>query len=160
MLILGIDPGTAALGWGLIEADAKKLELVAFGCLKTNPARSTSQRLKDIFDQLDKLIKKTRPEVMAVEELFFAKNATTAIKVSQARGVILLAGEQHKLKIFEYTPLQIKQALTGYGRAEKRQVQQMVKAVLKLKEIPRPDDAADAIAAAVCCANSMKICRL
>jgi len=153
MLILGIDPGTATIGYGLIRA-GKKLELVEYGCLKTDPDRTTSQRLKDLADQIDELIKRTEPQAMAVEELFFAKNVTTAIKVSQARGVILLAAENHKLKIFEYTPLQIKQALTGYGRAEKKQIQQMVKMILGLKDIPRPDDAADALACSICCAHS------
>ena len=156
MLILGIDPGTAAIGLGLIEYKNKKATLVAFDCLTTSPKETTAQRLNDLHQKLTKFIKKYKPEIITVEDLFFFKNLKTAIKVSQARGVILLAASQQKITIVEYTPLQIKQALTGYGRAEKKQVQHMVKAVLGLKEIPEPDDAADALAAAICCAHSLK----
>jgi len=156
MLILGIDPGTVAIGLGLIEYKNKKAALVAFDCLTTNPKETTAQRLEDLYKKLTDFIKKHKPEIITVEDLFFFKNLKTAIKVSQARGVILLAASQQKITIFEYTPLQIKQALTGYGRADKNQVQQMVKAVLGLKEIPQPDDAADALAAAICCAHSLK----
>lgn len=156
MLILGIDPGTVAIGLGLIEYKNKKATLVAFDCLTTNPEETTAQRLDDLHQKLTKFIKKHRPEIITVEDLFFFKNTKTVIKVSQARGVILLAASQQKITVYEYTPLQIKQALTGYGRAEKKQVQHMVKAVLGLKEIPEPDDAADALAAAICCAHSLK----
>ncbi len=156
MKILGIDPGTAAIGLGLIEYKNKKAALVAFDCLTTNPEETTAERLRDLHQKLTKFIKKYKPEIITVEDLFFFKNAKTVIKVSQARGVILLAASQQKITVFEYTPLQIKQALTGYGRAEKKQVQHMVKAVLGLKEIPRPDDAADALAVAICCAHSLK----
>lgn len=160
MLILGIDPGTASIGVGLIEYKNNRARLVGYDCLKTDPRRTTAERLLDIFNQLSSFIEKNRPDIIAVEELFFFKNVTTAIKVSQARGVILLAAARQKIEIAEYTPLQIKQALTGYGRAEKQQVQKMIKNLLGLDKIPRPDDAADALATAVCCAHSLKIHRL
>lgn len=156
MLILGIDPGTARIGVGLIEYKNKKAAIKCYDCLTTSTSDTTAKRLDDLHQQLTKFIKKYKPNIVAVEELFFFKNLATAIKVSQARGVILLAAEQQKLKIYEYTPLQVKQALTGYGRAEKNQIQQMVKLILNLKEIPKPDDAADALAIAVCCAHSLK----
>jgi len=156
MLILGIDPGTVAIGLGLIEYKNKKVALVAFDCLTTKPKETTAERLNDLHQKLTKFIKKHKPAIIAVEDLFFFKNLKTAMKVSQARGVILLAASQQKITVYEYTPLQIKQALTGYGRAEKKQVQHMVKAVLGLKEIPQPDDAADALAAAICCAHSLR----
>ncbi|KKT25996.1 MAG: Crossover junction endodeoxyribonuclease RuvC [Parcubacteria group bacterium GW2011_GWA2_43_9b] len=156
MLILGIDPGTAKIGLGLIEYKNKKTWVKCYDCLTTNAADTTAARLNDLYKQLLKFIKEHQPDIIAVEELFFFKNLKTAIKVSQARGVILLAAAQQGLKIYEYTPLQVKQALTGYGRAEKKQMQQMVKVVLNLKEVPRPDDAADALAVAVCCAHSLR----
>ena len=159
MLILGIDPGTTAIGYGLIENETgrtSRQSIVDFGCLKTSPKDSTALRLDDLHKQLTSLIKKYRPDAIAVEELFFFTNLKTAIKVSQARGVILLAAQQNKLIIYEYTPLQVKQAITGYGLAQKKQIQQMVKAILGLDEIPKPDDAADALAIAICCANSCK----
>ncbi len=155
MLILGIDPGTAMIGVGLIEYKNKKAELRCYDCLKTSKADGTAERLNDLHQQLSRFIKKHQPDIVAVEDIFFFKNLKTAVKVSQARGVILLAAAQQKIKIYEFTPLQVKMALTGYGRAEKKQVQQMVKVVLKLKEAPRPDDAADALAVAVCCAHSL-----
>ena len=156
MLILGIDPGTAKIGLGLIEYKNKKTWVKCYDFLTTNAADTTAARLNDLYKQLLKFIKEHQPDIIAVEELFFFKNLKTAIKVSQARGVILLAAAQQGLKIYEYTPLQVKQALTGYGRAEKKQMQQMVKVVLNLKEVPRPDDAADALAVAVCCAHSLR----
>ena len=155
MLILGIDPGTAAVGLGLIEYENKKIILRGYTCLKTLPGESTADRLKDLAGQLEKFIKKYRPKIVAVEDIFFFKNQKTVVKVSQARGVILLAAARSGAQIFEFTPLQVKQALTGYGRAEKKQIQEMVKNVLQLKEIPRPDDAADALALAICCAHSL-----
>lgn len=156
MLILGIDPGTATTGFGLIEYENKTARLKQYGCLKTSLNETTAKRLEQLFKQLTKLIKKNRPALMAVEDIFFFKNLKTAIKVSQARGVILLAAAQQKIKACEYTPLQVKMALTGYGRAEKQQVQKMVKAVLRLREIPQSDDAADALAVAICCAHSIE----
>ncbi len=156
MVILGIDPGTALIGVGLIEYQNKKARILHYDCLTTSAKDSTAERLNDLHCQLTKFIKKHRPDIVAVENLFFFKNLKTAIKVSQARGVILLAAAQQNIRVCEYTPLQVKQALTGYGRAEKKQMQQMVKVVLNLKEIPQPDDAADALAVAVCCAHSLK----
>lgn len=151
MRILGIDPGTGILGFGVIEADSgNKVSLIDGGVIKTPADHSDSQRLKTIFDELTEIIKQHEPEVMSVEKLFFAQNVTTAMTVAQARGVVLLCGEQSGLSVFEYTPLQIKQALTGYGRADKKQMQEMVRVVLKLKETPKPDDCADALAAAIC----------
>jgi len=156
MLILGIDPGTARIGVGLIEYKNKKATIKGYDCLTTSTRDNTAARLADLHGQLTKFIKKHQPAIIAVEDIFFFKNLKTAIKVSQARGVILLAAAQQNLPVYEYTPLQVKQALTGYGRAEKKQMQQMVKVVLKLKEFPKPDDAADALAVAVCCAHSIR----
>lgn len=153
---MGIDPGTAATGYGLIKKLPDKLKIIDYGCIKTEAKFSTAERLKKIDQQLTKLIKKHKPKRIAVEDIFFFKNLKTAVKVSQARGVILASAAQTKAQVVEYTPLQIKQAVTGYGRADKKQVQQMVKVLLNLKEIPQPDDAADALAAAICCAHSLR----
>lgn len=155
MIILGIDPGTAATGYGIIKKNTK-LSLIEYGCIKTQTTLTTAERLNELYSQLNTLIKKHRPDIVAVEDIFFFKNLKTAIKVSQARGVILLTAAKSKIPIEEYTPLQIKQATTSYGRAEKIQVQKMVKLLLNLKEIPKPDDAADALAAAICCAHSIR----
>ena len=157
MRILGIDPGTGILGFGVIDSGSgNKAVLVDAGVIKTPPKQPDSERLVTIFDELSGIIKETKPQIMAVEKLFFAQNVTTAMSVSQARGVVLLCGEQNKLELHEYTPLQIKQALTGYGRADKKQIQEMVRIILGLKEVPKPDDCADAIAAALCHAQSMR----
>ncbi len=151
MRILGIDPGTGILGFGIIDVLANgKTSLVDGGVIRTPVKQADSDRLETIYDELHELIVEHQPEVMAVEKLFFSQNVTTAMSVSQARGVVLLCGKQHKLELFEYTPQQIKQALTGYGRADKKQIQEMVRIVLALPEIPQPDDAADALAAAIC----------
>jgi len=160
MIILGIDPGTAIIGYGLIEKEnrGQKLNLLKYGCIKTSSNLSTAERLKVLAAELNSLIKKHKPDIVAVEDIFFFKNLKTAIKVSQARGVILLTISQSNIQVFEYTPLQIKQAVACYGRAEKSQVQKMVKALLGLDEIPKPDDAADALAVAICCAHSIKSC--
>lgn len=155
MIILGIDPGTTIVGFGLIKRK-NKLELIDYGCIKTSPDQTTAERLKEIDEQLAKLIRKHKPQVVAVEDIFFFKNLKTAIKVSQARGVILARAAKMKTQVEEYTPLQIKQAVSSYGRADKKQVQEMVKLLLNLKEIPKPDDAADALATAICCANTIK----
>lgn len=154
MRILGIDPGTAILGFGVIDFDNRKFRLVDAGVIKTPKDDSDSKRLFTIYDELTSIVKQHKPDSMSVEKLFFAQNVTTAMTVSQARGIVLLIGEQNKLKIFEYTPLQIKQALTGYGRADKNQIQEMVKVILGLDNIPKPDDCADALAAAICHANN------
>jgi len=155
MIILGIDPGTATTGYGVIKKD-NNLEMIDYGCIKTTTDYSTAERLNILDKELFKIIKKYKPEKIAVEDIFFFKNVKTAVKVSQARGVILARAAKTKMPIIEYTPLQIKQAVTSYGRADKNQVQQMVKLLLKLKQIPKPDDAADALAIAICCANSTK----
>jgi crossover junction endodeoxyribonuclease RuvC len=149
MRILGIDPGTGILGFGVIEAAHGKSQLVDAGVIRTPVKEDDAVRLLTIFDELTDIIVETNPTVMSVEKLFFAQNVTTAMTVSQARGVVLLCGKQAGMDVFEYTPLQIKQAVTGYGRAEKKQVQEMVRVILQLKEIPRPDDCADALAAAI-----------
>ncbi len=157
MRILGIDPGTGILGFGVIAIDAKgKAQLVDAGVIRTPVKQPDSERLLTIYDELTEVIRDFKPEVMAVERLFFAQNVTTAMSVSQARGVVLLCGEQNRLQLHEYTPLQIKQALTGYGRADKKQMQEMVRVILGLKEAPKPDDCADALAAALCCAQSVR----
>lgn len=157
MRILGIDPGTGILGFGVIDIDAKsKAVLVDAGVIRTPAKQPDSDRLLTIYNELTEVIKELKPEVMSVEKLFFAQNVTTAMSVSQARGVVLLMGKQHDMELHEYTPLQIKMALTGYGRADKKQVQEMVRIVLGLKEIPKPDDCADALAAALCCAQSVR----
>lgn len=155
MLILGIDPGIARVGVGLVKYENKKTTVLTYGCLTTNLRDASAHRLNNLYEQLTTFIKQYRPDAVAVENIFFFKNLKTVIGVSQARGVILLAASRQKTAIFEFTPLQIKQAITGYGRADKQQIQQMVKTVLCLKEIPRPDDAADALAAAICCAHSL-----
>jgi len=156
MIILGIDPGTAITGYGLIKKKLTKIEIIDYGCIRTETNLSTAERLKKIDQQLAKIIRRYKPQQMAVEDIFFFKNVKTAIKVSQARGVILARAARMNIPVDEYTPLQIKQATTSYGRAEKKQVQRMVQLILNLKETPKPDDAADALAAAICCAHSNK----
>ncbi len=154
MRILGIDPGTGILGFGIVEVtNAKNPTFVDAGVIRTPAKQADSQRLLTIYNELSEVVKETQPSVMAVEKLFFAQNVTTAMSVSQARGVVLLVGEQNNLALHEYTPLQIKQSLTGYGRADKKQMQDMVRTILGLSAIPKPDDAADALAAALCCAT-------
>ncbi|MDP2860463.1 MAG: crossover junction endodeoxyribonuclease RuvC [bacterium] len=156
MKIIGIDPGTAACGFGVIEKNGQKISFLDTGVIATSKEKAPAERLATIYKSLIGLIKKFDPEVLAVEKLFFNTNSKTAIAVGEARGVILLAGAQRGLEIFEYTPLQVKIALTGYGRAEKTQIQKMVKCLLGLSEIPKPDDAADALAIAICHAASMR----
>ena len=156
MIILGIDPGFAITGIGILEKTGQEVKYIMHECITTDKGEEFPIRLKKINQELDRIIKKYKPDCAAIEDLFFYKNVKTAMKVGQARGVIILTAIQDNLSIYEYTPLQIKQALTGYGRADKQQVQQMVKTVLKLKDIPRPDDAADALAIAFCCANSIR----
>lgn len=151
MRIIGIDPGTGILGFGIVDIDAKgKATLVDAGVIRTPVKQPDSERLFTIYDELQQIIKETKPGVMAVEKLFFSQNVTTAMSVSQARGVVLLLGKQHDMELYEYTPLQIKQALTGYGRADKKQIQEMVRVILSLKAVPTPDDCADALATAIC----------
>ncbi len=149
MRIIGIDPGTGILGFGVIDVEGNKMTLVDAGVVKTPPHTPLDERLEEIYDSLTEIIAETKPAVMSIEKLFFARNVTTAMSVSHARGVAMLAGKKGKLPIAEYTPLQIKQTLTGYGKADKKQVQEMVRLQLGLKVIPKPDDAADALAAAI-----------
>lgn len=149
MRIIGIDPGTGILGFGVIDVDGNKFTLVDAGVIRTPVKEDDAVRLHTIFDELSEIIKTTKPTAMSVEKLFFARNVTTAMTVSQARGVVLLCAKQAGLDIHEYTPMQIKQAITGYGRADKKQIQEMVKLQLGLTEVPKPDDAADALAAAL-----------
>jgi len=154
-VILGIDPGLATTGFGIISDDKNKITLIAYGCVKTKANLPHAERLKQISAELKKIISKQKPNAIAVEQLFFYNNAKTAFAVGEARGVIILTACQSNLPIYEYTPLQVKQAVSAYGRAGKEQVQKMVKLLLKMKEIPKPDDAADALAIAICCANSI-----
>jgi crossover junction endodeoxyribonuclease RuvC len=150
MRIIGIDPGTGILGFGVIDfIKGKKPKLVDAGVVITPPHTPLDQRLLDIFDSLTEIIAATKPDAMSIERLFFAQNITTAISVSHARGVAMLTGARASLAIFEYTPLQIKQTMTGYGRADKKQIQEMVRIHLGLKTVPKPDDCADALAAAI-----------
>lgn len=157
MRILGIDPGTATTGWAILDSQRGTTSAVAYGCINTSKERSTSERLKEVAKDVRKIINKYKPKEAAVEDIFFFKNLKTAVKVSQSRGAMLLVLEEANIKVFEYTPLQVKQALTGYGRAEKKQVQLMVKNFFKLKNIPSPDDVADALATGICHINSRKI---
>ncbi len=155
--VLGIDPGTATTGYGLIQESKKDLELVEYGIISTPPDMAMEQRLLIIFKKVLELIDLHQPGSCAVEKLFFQRNVTTAITVGQARGVILLALAEKNVKCAEYTPLEVKQAVTGYGVANKKQVQLMVQSILNLKEIPKPDDAADALAIAICHAHSKRL---
>lgn len=156
MLILGLDPGLADTGFGVIKKEKDKFRLIECGSIKTKAGRDQSERLLELRNKLIAIIKKHRPAVAAVEELFFAKNAKTALAVAQARGVILLTAREQGLTVREFTPLEVKMALTGYGRADKNQIQQMVKTVLGLESVPKPDDAADALAVAICCGQTKK----
>lgn len=153
MVILGIDPGTATIGYGVIEKSKGEIKCIEYGCIETNPKESPAKRLLYLEKELEKIIKKYNPAAAAIEDIFFFKNLKTVIKVSQAKGVILLSLEKAKIPIFEYTPLQVKMATTGFGKADKKQMQKMVQILLNLKELPRPDDAADGLAIAMCCAN-------
>jgi crossover junction endodeoxyribonuclease RuvC len=151
MRILGIDPGTGILGFGVIDVDIKgQVKLVDGGVIRTPVKQADSIRLKTIYDELTNIIKEHKPQSLSVEKLFFSQNVTTAMSVAQARGIVLLCGEQHGLQLFEYTPQQIKMAITGYGKADKKQMQEMVRVILRLQEVPKPDDCADALAAAIC----------
>ena len=152
MRIIGIDPGTGRMGFGIIDAHRGTLTLVDAGIITTPAHTPTNERLEDIFDNLTQLVADLRPDMMAVEKLFFARNVTTAMSVAEARGVALLVGQKAKLIIEEYTPMQIKQSITGYGGADKKQMQEMVRLQLGLATVPKPDDAPDALAAAIMCA--------
>ena len=150
MRILGLDPGIATVGFGIVDSVKNRQSLVTCGVITTPAHTPLTSRLDQIYSDLEELIRTTKPDVMAVEELFFNTNITTGISVAQGRGVILLCAFRCGLKIYEYTPLQVKQSVVGYGKAEKKQVMDMVKRILKLAEVPKPDDTADAIAIAIC----------
>ncbi|MEI7674365.1 MAG: crossover junction endodeoxyribonuclease RuvC [bacterium] len=155
--ILGIDPGTGILGFGIIDVEPNgKSVMIDAGVIRTSSTETDSNRLLTIYDELQSIIKLHKPTVMSVEKLFFAQNVTTAMTVSQARGVVLLLGEKNSMELHEFTPLQIKQAVTGYGRADKKQIQEMVRILLGLNEVPKPDDCADALAAALTCSITMR----
>lgn len=152
--ILGIDPGTATTGWAIIEIKNKEMRPVDYGFIKTDKNKSEEERLREISRDIENIIKKYNPREAAIENIFFFKNQKTIIQVAQARGALLLTLRQKNIKIASYTPLQVKQAITGYGRAEKKQIQDMTKSILHLKHIPKPDDVSDAIAIAICHLNS------
>ena len=160
MIILGIDPGLATLGYGVIEVEGDRRRLIQFGTLNTPAGQPMPQRLRAVFQGMNQLMDIYRPDDVAFEELFFSKNITTGMAVSAARGVALVAVAERTENLYEYTPMQIKQAVTGYGGADKHQVQQMVKMLLGMQEIARPDDAADALAVALTHANSMRMKRM
>jgi crossover junction endodeoxyribonuclease RuvC len=158
MLVLGIDPGTAICGYGLVEMQGNHLRAIDYGAVLTSPKSKPEERLLKIYNEIDALILKYKPDVMGVEQLFFNRNVTTAIPVGQARGVVLLTAAKHEIELVERTPLQVKQAVVGYGRATKDQVIYMVQKLLNLPKAPHPDDVADALAVAICtthCMNSI-----
>ncbi len=155
MKILGVDPGTATTGYGIIKKEKNGFVCLDYGIIATNPKHRQEKRLKEIYIKLGCVIKKYKPDLMSVEKLYFFKNPKTALPVSEARGIIILLGAQHNVPVKEITPLQVKMGVCGYGKATKKQVQEIVKKVLKLKETPKPDDAADALAAAYCVTNKI-----
>lgn len=154
MVILGIDPGYAIIGYGVIYYNANRFSVLEYGAVTTDSKDKFTTRLSQIYADVCKIIERCKPDAISIEKLYFNTNTTTAIDVAQARGVILLAATQNNIPVFEYTPLQVKSAVTGYGRAEKKQVMEMVKNILRLEKIPKPDDTADALAIAVCHAHS------
>lgn len=154
MIILGIDPGYAIVGWGVIEYTSNRFTAVDYGAVTTQAQTPFNDRLKAVYDGIDSIMKRYSPEALSIEKLFYNTNAKTVIDVAQARGVINLAAVQNNIPIFEYTPLQVKQSVVGYGRAEKKQVQEMTRVILKLAKIPKPDDTADALAMAICHAHA------
>ncbi|MHB1355414.1 MAG: crossover junction endodeoxyribonuclease RuvC [Anaerolineae bacterium] len=157
MRVMGLDPGLGATGYGLVDSDGQDLQPIAFGVITTKPDCALAVRLFQLHQQLHELLVRFSPNVVVIEQLFFGNNSRTAIVVGQARGVLLLATAENNLPTAEYTPIQVKQAITGYGQADKRQMQKMVALLLKMNEIPRPDDAADALAIAICYINSTRI---
>ena len=157
MIVLGIDPGTAATGWGIVERTGNRLRLVAYGCIETVPADELPVRLLHIHQAVTELISEHKPALVGVERLFFNKNVQTAFAVGQARGAVLLAAAQAGVPVHEYGPHEVKIAVTGYGRAGKDQVQRMVQALLGMAVLPRPDDAADALAVAICSAHAERL---
>ncbi len=157
---MGIDPGIAILGYGLLSAEGNRLKYVDAGAITTSSDLSMPKRLSIIYNNLGELLRQYKPDAFVVEELFFNKNVKTALIIGHARGVTILAAANYNIPIFEYTPLQVKQAIVGYGRADKNQMQQMVKILLNLKKVPKPDDVADALAVAICHGNSSKFSKL
>jgi len=157
LIILGIDPGYAIIGYGVLDFEKGKFRILDYGSITTKSTMEFSMRLKRIYMGIQELIDKYKPDSVAVEKLFFNKNTKTALKVGHGRGVVLLGGAMNDIDVFEYTPLQVKQAVCGYGRADKNQVQQMVKMLLGLREVPKPDDTADALAVAICHAHSYNL---
>ena len=156
MRILGIDPGIAIVGYGVVDKEGNSYKTIAYDAVTTRAHTPLPERLEKVYQGVTEIIKTYKPDVMSIEELFFNNNAKTALTVGQARGVIILAAVQNNIPVYEYTPLQVKQALTGYGRASKTQIQQMMRTMLGLSEVPKPDDVADALAIAVCHGNSMR----
>ena len=154
MIILGIDPGYAIVGFGVLDYDGRNFRVVNFGAITTPAGMDFNRRLEMIYSDMCQIIDIYKPDALSMEKLFFNTNTTTAIDVAQARGVIMLSAAQHGAQIFEYTPLQVKQAVVGYGKAQKHQVQEMVKNILRLPECPKPDDTADAVALAICHGHS------
>ena len=150
MIIFGIDPGYAIVGWGIIDYTANRFSVIDYGAVTTEAKTPFNERLEAIYDGVEDIIKRYKPSALAIEKLFYNTNAKTVIDVAQARGVINLAAVKNGVPIFEYTPLQVKQSVVGYGRAEKKQVQEMTRVILKLEKIPKPDDTADALAMAIC----------
>lgn len=153
MVILGIDPGYAIVGWGVIEYEHSRFRVLGYGAITTNADTPFPQRLESIYNDMCYVFEKYKPSVMSMEKLFYNSNQKTVIDVAQARGVITLCAQMHKKEIFEYTPLQVKQSVTGYGRAEKKQVMEMTRSILSLESVPKPDDTADALALAICHAH-------
>ena len=154
MIILGIDPGYAIVGWGIIDYTANRFSVIDYGAVTTEAKTPFNERLEAVYDGVENIIKRYKPSALAIEKLFYNTNAKTVIDVAQARGVINLAAVKNSVPIFEYTPLQVKQSVVGYGRAEKKQVQEMTRVILKLEKIPKPDDTADALAMAICHAHA------
>lgn len=160
MLVLGLDPGTATTGYGLVEAEGGREKMIRYGTIKTAANLPMELRLLKIYRELNAILDEFQPDAVAIEELFHQKNAKTVITVAQSRGVLLLAAAARDLEMAEYTPLQVKQAVCGYGNAEKKQVQIMVQKILRMEQIPKPDDAADALAIAICHLHSYRLNRL
>ena len=158
MIVLGIDPGYALMGWGVVETKGSQMKLLGYGCVETKAGTPMQHRLRALQVGVQDLIRMYRPDEVAFEELFFAQNVTTALMVGAARGAAIIAAAEYTENLYEYTPMQIKQAITGYGKADKKQIQQMVKMLLRMDELPKPDDAADAIACAIthCQAGRMR----
>lgn len=156
MIVIGIDPGLATVGFGVMKKEGNTITPVSYGCIRTPAGEEIPERLLEIYDEINVLFEKYAPDVVAVERLFFNRNVTNAMSVSEARGVIFLAAQQKHISVVEYTPLQVKQAITGSGRADKKQMQEMVQRLLNLDEPPKPDDAADALAIALCHMHSMR----